>query len=461
MRLRSSGAHGALLGTLALAGGCSSGPPPSVLAARAMLVRGAAATTADAVRLPATPPPDADLAEYVRLALHHDPGIQAAFEEWHAALARIDQQDALPDPRLTWAHFVEPIETRTGPQENRVSLAQTLPWFGKLAARGDVAALHAEALWWRVEARRAAVARMVAAAWFDYGFLGRELRITRDNLALLVGLEPVVQRRVQGGGSQAQLLQLQVEIGKLEDQVARLESFRAAVSARLAALMDLPTVEPLPWPELGEPEIEVVELAAARRLLAQRNPELRELQTAIARERRRVDAAELEDVPDLMVGVDWFDTDHARMGGVRGSGDDPVAVSVGINLPIGRAKYRAMVAEAEHARAAAARRLDQRGNELHVELQMALYRHDDAARQIALYRDTLVPRARQALTLTESAYGEGSASLLDVIDRQRALLAFQLAYWRASAELGKSEAELQALTGAWVDRMVLEDGGER
>ncbi|MGA1525172.1 MAG: TolC family protein, partial [Planctomycetota bacterium] len=69
------------------------------------------------------------------------------------------------------------------------------------------------------------------------------------------------------------------------------------------------------------------------------------------------------------------------------------------------------------------------------------------ARQIVLYRETLLPRARQALTLTQSAYAQGGAALLDVIDRQRALLAFEQAYWRASAELGRARARIEALLG--------------
>ena len=135
------------------------------------------------------------------------------------------------------------------------------------------------------------------------------------------------------------------------------------------------------------------------------------------------------------------------MPGVVGSGDDPFAVSVGVNLPIGRAKYRAIVDEAEAGRASARQKLERRIDELAVALRHARFQHDDAARQIGLYRDTLLPRARQALSVTQAAYGQGGAVLLDVIDRQRALLAFEQAYWRACAELGRSRARIESILG--------------
>jgi outer membrane protein TolC len=454
---------GRLAGVLALAAAaaCATRPSRPPVGLRTGLARGVDEAAAGRDPGPAELGADSSLDDYVRHALLHDPGIQAAYEEWRAALARIDQQDALPDPRLTWAHFVEPIETRTGPQRNRLSVAQTLPWFGKLSGRGEVAARHAEAVWWKVEARRVAVVRAVQAAWYDYAFLARDLRITADNLELLRGLEPVVQRRVQGGAAQAGLLQLQVEIGKVEDQHARLESYRPAVSARLAALMNRRDPEPLPWPELGEPDRAALDPEAARAQLLSANPELLELEQAIEREAARVEVADLEGLPDLTFGVDWFETGDARMPGVTDSGEDPWAVSVSMNLPIGRAKYRAMVDEAERQKAAIARRFDQRANELHVDLRMALYRHDDAARQVGLYRDTLLPRARQALAVTRSAYAQAAASLLDVIDRQRTLLSFEQSYWRACAELGKSRAEIEALTGAWVARRAAEGAEQR
>lgn len=389
----------------------------------------------------------ADLDELVRASLVSDPGIAAAFDAWRAALARVPQVGALPDPRLTWAHFFESIETRTGPQQDRVSVAQTFPWFGKLSGRVDVAARHAEALWWNVEARRAAVVLEVHDAYYEYARLGKDIGLATENLALLKSLEPVVQRRVQGGGAQAQLLQLQVEIGKLEDQLAGLVAFRPAVAARLTTRIGFAYASELGWPEWDVPEPLPGSVDSWLQEMLEANPELLGLTESVAREDARVVAADRESLPDVTIGVDWLRTGDARMPGVPGSGDDPFALSVGVNLPIGRAKYRALVEEAEAERSATRQRRERRIDELEIALRHARFQHDDAARQIGVYRDTLLPRARQALSVTQAAYGQGGAALIDVIDRQRALLAFEQAYWRACAELGRSRARIESILG--------------
>ena len=81
------------------------------------------------------------LDDYVRYGLYHNPAIRSAFERWRAAVYRIPQVTELPDPRFTYGYFIEPVQTRTGPQNNRFSLAQTFPWFGKLSQR-NVGARH-------------------------------------------------------------------------------------------------------------------------------------------------------------------------------------------------------------------------------------------------------------------------------------------------------------------------------
>ena len=63
---------------------------------------------------------------------------------------------------------------------------------------------------------------------------------------------------------------------------------------------------------------------------------------------------------------------------------------------------------------------------------------------------TLLPRARQAFTLTQSSYRTGRATLLDVIDTERTLLDFERAFWRAVSNYEISIAELEALCGGGI-----------
>ncbi|MFQ5506451.1 MAG: TolC family protein, partial [Planctomycetota bacterium] len=388
-----------------------------------------------------------DLASYVREGLANNAGLRAAFERWRAALERVPQVTALPDPMLAYARFVEEVQTRTGPQRQRVGISQTFPWFGKLALRGQVAARRAEQLWHDALAIRLSVTRDIKNAWYEYGYLAQAIRITDHNLKLLQQLEPVVQRKIQAGAGQEGLLKLQVEIGELENRLETLRKLAPAISARLSALMNREFREPLPMPTLREPALLELESAKLARRILRENPKLEAIRQRMDRFERQSELARLSGLPDFTIGADYFDTGEALAPGTAGSGDDPIAVRIALNLPIWRSKYSSAEREARREREAASRELTELGNGLRADLEMRLYEVDDASRQIVLYRETLIPRARQSLEVTQTSYRAGTATILDVIDSERMLLAFENSYWRASSNYEQGLAEIEAICG--------------
>ncbi len=388
-----------------------------------------------------------NLRSCLRYGLQKNPGLRAAFERWRASVERAPQVSTLPDPVFSFAHFVEEVQTRTGPQRNRVGLSQAFPWPGKLRLAGEAAVHRAEALWSKVVATRLALVRRIKRAWFDYAFLARAIGIETANLRLLEQLDPIVQRRIQGGAGQGDLLRLQVEIGKLENDLETLRKLGPTIRARLNAALDRPSDAPMAMPTLREPVTTAVQTEQLATQLERKNPELESLRQEIRRAEKQVDLAALQGLPDFTVGVDWFDTGEALAPGTPGSGDDPVDLRLNMTLPIWRGKYAAARRQAQHSREAAARSLADRQNALRADLELRAYELDDAARQVALYRDTLLPRARQAFEVVRASYRSAGASLLDVIDAQRILLMFEKAYWQASSNWEKSLADLEALCG--------------
>lgn len=389
------------------------------------------------------------LAEYTRAALLNNAGLRAAFDQWRASLERAPQVGALPDPMLSFTYFVEEIETRTGPQEARVELSQRFPWIGKLRHQARIADDQAESAWWLVEARILEVRRDVALAFAEYADLAQRVRILRENLQLLKDLEPIVQRLIQTGRPQADLLRLQVEIGKVENDLESHLDRRSSVSARLRAVMNAESAgEPLPWPEPLSPGTQGYDVDALRPLVLNSNPYLIAMAHEIDAADSRIGLAQAAGRPDFTVGMSYIETGSSVLTpSPSDSGDDPIAVTLGLSLPIGRGKYRAGMREAHALKSAALRDRNQFAHDLQWRLEQTLYELDDAARQVSLFRDTLISRGRQALELTEIGYESGTASLLDVIDSQRDLLEFSLSFWRAVRQYHQKHAELEALCG--------------
>lgn len=388
-----------------------------------------------------------DLDSMIASGLARNAGLHAAFDRWRAALDRIPQVTALPDPNLSWGHFIQEIQTRTGPQQNRYSIKQKFPWLSKLRRRGDLAAAQAETLWWVVEEKRLEIIRDITDAYAEVAYLGRAIGITHDTLELLKQLEPIVQRRIQGGASLADLLRLQVEIGKVDNELETLQTRTPTLWARLAAAMNSDGTEPLELPVLEEPNIGSPDWAQLSELITQRNPGLLGRRSAAEAAERRIALARLDRRPDLTLGFDFFDIESAKIPNQRDSGQDAYAVTFSMNLPIWRNKYSAAEREATRRRDAALAELDQRERNLNSLLATRLFQLDDAARQVALQRDTLVPRAREAFAITAAAYEAGEATIADLIDTEREVLVLEKYYWRASADYMQREAELKVLCG--------------
>ncbi|MHC4592845.1 MAG: TolC family protein [Planctomycetota bacterium] len=398
-------------------------------------------------------PEDPSLDDYLRYAAEHNPGLKAAFERWQAALERIPQATSLPDPRFTYRYFIEHVETRVGPQEQSVGLAQMFPWFGKLSLRGSMAAEAAEAAGRRLEAERLKLCYRVKHAYYEYHYLARAVAVVERTRDLVERLEEVVRTRYKAGAAEhSEVIRAQVELGKLEDRLLTLRELRGPIVARLNAALNRLPGAPLPWPrELREEEIS----ASDEEILIwyrDANPQLQALRHEIAREEHAILLAAKDYYPDVTVGLDYIDTGGARMPGVSDSGKDPVIAMVSVNVPLWRAKYRAGEREAQARHRAAVGARAERENELGSHIKMVLYGFRDAERKIDLYRDTLVPKARQSLRATETAFRAGKAGFSDLVDAERILLEFELSHERARADCAQRLAELDMLTGREIPR---------
>lgn len=398
-------------------------------------------------------PGGADLNEILKIAVERSPALRAAYHDWQAEVKRSGYAGALPDPKLTYSYFVENVETRVGPQEQKFGLRQQFPWFGMLGARKSAAVEAANASFRKFESERLRLFYQVKASYYDYYFLGRELQLTKDNLELLGFWESVAQTRYKVGLKQhPDVIKVQVELGLLEDRKQTLEDLVAPTEASLRALLDLPDSIYLPLPDsVAVPEVELntdTLLGAIRRS----NPELNALAHIIKKEELGVKVASRQALPGFSVGVDYIQTGKAMDPGVASSGKDAWMVSAGMSLPIWFGKNDSRKEEARARQRSAKYQYLDKQNRLEAYGERLLFEYHDAMRKLRLYRDGLIPKAEQSLNTSFAAYRAGDIDLLSVLDAQRQLLDFQLIMERETVNLAKSRAELEMLIGHELDR---------
>lgn len=389
---------------------------------------------------------DADLDTLLTTAQVHNPGLQAAFHRWQAAEQQAAASGTLPNPRLTLAGYVSEIQTRTGPLQARVGLQQPIPWFGKLDARNKRARAEAEAVREDLERERLALVHEVRDAWYELAWLERAVAITRGHIELVQHWEGLSRARLETGlASHAEVIRTQVELGDLENRLRSLDDLRRPVSARLNAALDRAPGAPLPTPELPATGGQALDEDALLAGLPETSPELRGQQWIVTAAEHGIDLANKAFYPDLLVGAEV--SFIGSRAGVDGSGDDALALTLGLDLPVWVSSNRAALRSAESLHAAALRALRQTQNELTVKLELALYRSRDAQRRVTLYRKSLIPKGEEAVEALSSAYESGDQGFLELIDAERVLLEFELQAARAEVDRAQARSQIEHITG--------------
>jgi cobalt-zinc-cadmium efflux system outer membrane protein len=390
------------------------------------------------------------LSDYLRYAALNNAGLKAAFEQWRMAVEQVPQAQSLPDPKFTYGYFIQEVETRVGPQENRLDIMQTFPWFGKIEARTDAAAAAAKAARQQYEAAKLKLFFEVNDAYYEYVYLASAIKIAQENLELIKHFEQVARTKYATAAiGHPDVIRAQVELAKLEDHVKTLEELRTPIVARLNAGLNRQSLEMLPWPqERQNLQTEKVGREKVIALLRQQNPQLKALDFERQAAAGRLELAKKKFWPDVGVGLGWIDTGSAMNPNTPDSGKDPIILMFTMNVPIWRDSYKAAELQAKADVLRTTQQKTETENVIIARAERALYDFEDSSRKINLYGNVLVPKAEELVRASETAYQAGTIDFLSLINAQQKLLEFQLRYERAVADNQQGLARLQMLVGS-------------
>ena len=396
---------------------------------------------------------DARLTALIEEAIENNPSVRQALAWYQAELQRIPQVAALPDPVLAVTQHARSPETRVGPQTTLLSVTQSFPGFGKRQLRRESTSRASAVRVAELQARRAEVVRRLKLSYYELGYVDRALQINREETELLAHYETLaLARYVQGFGRQGDVLRLQAEVTRSMSAREALRSRRVDAAAALNAALDRPAasaVAPVVLAERPAVRLENIAPAAAGRAV---QPDVLASQRRRERQEADLQLARRSHWPDFWVGVAWGSVlqrrdpaGHAMP--PRNNGKDVYSVTLGVNVPLFRAKYDAGVREAAQRAEAARAAYRATVSETQRAIRAATFRLDAIERQMDLLDRTLLPQAEQALLSTEAAYSTGGADVLELLDGGRMLLDVRLGLARLHADYFATLADLERATG--------------
>jgi len=409
---------------------------PTFLVILAILSTGSLSLASDALQ-----PPDANnltrLEDYLRYAALNNAALKASFETWKAAVEAVPQAKALPDPKFTYGYFIKEMDTK-----QQFELMQEFPWFGTIRARTDQAAANANAAQKRYEAKKLELFQQVKHAFYEYGYLAQAIQIANESLDLIKHFEQVARTKYAGAtSSHPDVIRAQIELAILEDRLKSLKELRPAITAELNGILNRPADANLPWPQPLQYQQTSIDFAKLYALIVQNNPDLKAVDYEIEAMRKSEILAKKRSLPNIGVGVSFMDTAQATASG------NPILATVSLNLPIWTESYKAGERQARAMLLGTRQEKIQLENTLGAEARQLLYEFDDTVRKIRLYRDIVIPKTKEMVLASESAYQAATIDFLSLIDAQDKLLNYELLYERAAAENAQNLAKLERLAG--------------
>ena len=389
------------------------------------------------------------LDDYFKIAAENNPGLQAKYREFEAAIQKVEQVNTLPDPNFSFGYFISPVETRVGPQKARFSLTQMFPWFGTLRAQGNAAALMAEAKYQAFLDARNRLYYQVAAAYYPLYELNQWKEIERENIEILESYKTITNKKFENGvGTMVDFLRVDIMLKDAKTNLSILNDKEVPLLTRFNKLLNR-----------EEDALVIVEDSLFAQALPDNfrkdslltnNPMLEELDLKIASSEASEEVAYKQGLPKFGLGLDYVlvgeRTDLASdMAAPQGNGKNAMMPMVSVSIPIFRSKYKAAVKEAQLMQESYSLQKEDFANTLTSSYEMAWFEIQQQQELIDLY-DQQIQESIQALNLLFTAYSNSGNEFEEVLRMQQQLLKYEKMKATAETQYQIALAKLNYLT---------------
>ena len=397
--------------------------------------------------------PDPVLRALLLEALSRNPHLATLGASAMAAASKADRVGGLPDLQLMVTGYVEPPETRVGPQRLMATVGQQLPWGGKRQKTSDAQRHRAREVDAALAAAQLELVTSVRRLYHELGFVLAEQIISEDFRQHLIQHEQIARSRYTSGAGAGQgVLKLQAEITRVDRGLLDLTERANSLTERINGLVDrAPGTALKAQPPAGLRQI-VVDREALSRIALSTRPEMQGASARVSAAESEMELAEQKSRPDFMLGltyawVDERDDPAGRLSPPPDNGQDIWGIQGGIRIPLWRQQRHAGLEEATAKRSAGEFSRLQIESQIESRIADVAQRLDLTWRQLRLLEDLLIVQAEEALQSAQTGYVAGTLNALDLFDAEHLLFDTRTAVARTKADYLIAQAEMEGAVG--------------
>ncbi len=385
---------------------------------------------------------------YLLIASDNNPGLKASYNEYLAELEKLPQAKALPDPQLNLGVFIQPVETRVGPQQASVGITQQIPWFGTLGAQAKLVEAKAETSLVGYQDIKLKLFRDVRLAYNELYFLHEAVELTKENLSVLNSFKELARVNFESGKTGfVNVLRVEMEEQELKARLASLMDDYSAAYTNFENLLNQPLEAPpvfpdslyilKPWWQDGNIEDSI----------QSGNQKLQRLNTIASVKEQQLALTALSAKPSFSLGFNYVNIGKREDMEFAGNGTDAwMFPQIGIRLPLSGKKYQAMQRQVGLEKEGIAFYIQDEINRIDSEVTELLNDYGDGERRLDLYR-RLHDLADRSLSLLQTEFTTGKADFEEVLRMERKLLNYQLEAERARVDMNNAVYQINYLLG--------------
>ena len=387
-----------------------------------------------------------------------NPGIKAARKKLKATLEQYPQAAYLDNILQQYNAFTKQLDTKIGPPRHKEMMAMKFPFPDMLALKGQIVTKDVQIAQKEIDIALRDLVTDIKLAYYDYLYLNQSIEINRENQQVLRQMIHIAQAKFRTGiGKYHSVIMAQVELSKLSHSIITLEEQRETTIARINTLLNRPADALLGRPRPLAPEEVGQSLEALYTLALKSRQEIQKQKLMISKMHLMIQLVTRMAYPDATLGASYFEE---RMKLSVGTSKMPPTFFTQRQLNTEHSasfgRKDAYIREVEIRVDAMEHKLTELENMTRFTVKKHHFGLETAKRSIALYRNTLLPQARQALEAANTAYQAAQIDFISFLDTERTLLKFRLEKQRALRDHRHHLAQLEQAVGQVLPKQSLE-----
>jgi outer membrane protein TolC len=369
---------------------------------------------------------------YLQQAETTNPTISGAQYNYEIALEKFNEVNTLPDTEFSVGYFISEAETRTGPQQFKLSARQMLPWFGTITARENYANAMADAEYVNVAIAKRQLKLSVSQSYYRLYAAMDKQNVLREQVKLLENYEQLALTYIEvGKASAVDLLKLQIRKNELLQEINGLKNTFKAEQAEFNSLLNQSLETPINVVDLSLMPLDNIVVDTNK---VNTHPELVRFDKLYESVITNESLNQKEGIPDFGVGIDYINVAERPNQNFSDNGKDIVMPMLSVSIPLFNKKYKSVSRQNNLRQKQLISERKERENQLNAVLAEALHNRETA---LITYKTQLknLQHAKDAEEILTKSYETGIIDFNDILDIKELQLKFELTIIESIASL--------------------------